>query len=141
MSSSFIAFNNKGHWIPDGYNELIARYLVQCVDDASYKPGWLLAMRERFIEIAQGYFNGWNNFGFDDYLNDDPDNIKYFKQILDDSIDLLHRVGPTISKDELNSFIVPQHLKSNWTKDVETSELIELIEKIKAIFPNQELNT
>jgi hypothetical protein len=90
MSSSFIEYKSKGYWIPDGFNELMAMFIITTIDTIKHKPDWLLLMRENLYHIAQGHFPGWSNFSFDEYLTS-ADRVNYFIDILNETVAMLKK--------------------------------------------------
>lgn len=70
MASSFIEFQQNGFWIRDGILEPAASYLYLTIVHYEPKEDWLLAMGERIKLNSWGYFNGFMNLHFDEYLRD-----------------------------------------------------------------------
>ncbi|MBN8667470.1 MAG: hypothetical protein J0M30_08190 [Chitinophagales bacterium] len=133
MSSSYIEFRYDGLWVPDGFSELIARYLLKIINGKYELPLWMDAMRNRLNEIEEERFPGWVNFGFDRYLDTDT-KIEYIKDLFDELIGYVESKGEFISKDELNCEFDSNSNKSSWKIDIETKEFINYIQEIRKLF-------
>jgi hypothetical protein len=132
MSTSFIDYNEKGIWMPDRYVELLARYILQVLDNYDDKVQ-LTAFKERCSQIADGAYPGWNNFGFDTILIGKE---LVILEILSKTKSFLLSKGQAIYKDDLNSYLMPQDRRGLWQEDVETSKLISYIIQIERLVAN-----
>ena len=71
MGSSFTEFRGKGFWSRDGLLEAWLRVLSLHLDDEVYAPGWQHDLRNEWLLVSAGFFNGFVSASLDKFLTDD----------------------------------------------------------------------
>ena len=70
MGSSFTEFRGKGFWSRDALLEAWFRVLSLHMDDDAHKPGWQHDLRDQWLLVSVGFFNGCISTSLDDFLTD-----------------------------------------------------------------------
>jgi len=71
MGSSFTEFRGRGFWSQDPLLEAWLRILSLHLDDEVHKPGWHHDLRDKWLLVSAGYFNGCISPSLDNFLTDE----------------------------------------------------------------------
>lgn len=102
MGSSFTDFRGKGFWSRDALLEAWLRVLCLHMCDDVYKPGWQHDLREHWLVVSAGVFNGCISADLDKHLTDD-NRVTVILQTSERSIQSLRAFGAYVPATFLNS--------------------------------------
>jgi hypothetical protein len=121
MGSSFTGFRGKGFWSRDGLLEVWLRTLSLHLSDEAHKPGWMHDLRDHWLLVSTGFFNGCISASLDEHLTDNNRNAIVL-QAAERSIQHLREFGLFVPAAHLNGL----GLQGPFTADLPI-EWLELI--------------
>jgi|GEM_PF-5875172 len=132
MAKSFISYKGKGFWLNDAWSEMIAQILIEQLNSNELNPVWTPLFHRQLESIAKGFFPGFVNFGFDDYLitNDD---VNYLLDLIESSIKKLNKVDLLSHDTFIELFKGNPQFDRRWDISIESYRIINIFTLLKNI--------
>ncbi|WP_299674407.1 hypothetical protein [uncultured Dokdonia sp.] len=134
MKTSYHTYDKgKGFWIKESYFELVSYFIVKSFinEELEDKPMWYLDVYEDFLDITNGYVQGYAYLNFEGDLEFIEEREQEIIVILEKAIDIIVLEGEKVSYNKLNKWEEDKKdwpdTKIEWISDVYAEDLINVV--------------